>query len=275
MTPAGPLFAHDKAQISDAIGVSQRIQAAKAPPPPLGGPPQVRPYAAPSAYQMPAGAPNPGAPFGAPPMGPPGQPPQPMAGAFGGAQVGLQGQGGGININLGPSGAVQGAGANARAGKFDINAALNNAMQLQQMQARYSPNGPVSASASYDKDRGFGGDVRFQKGPVSAGVGYDKDRGPHADIGMATRFRDGGLAVWTRKEGKNPEGGLNAKGRASLKAQGHDIKPPVSAAQAKKSPKAAARRSSFCARMGGMPGPMTDDNGKPTRKALALRKWDC
>lgn len=84
-----------------------------------------------------------------------------------------------------------------------------------------------------------------------------------------------GGAVWTRKEGQNPEGGLNAKGRASLKAQGHDIKPPVSAKQAKKSPKAAARRKSFCARMSGMEGPMRDEKGRPTRKALALRKWDC
>lgn len=84
-----------------------------------------------------------------------------------------------------------------------------------------------------------------------------------------------GGGAWTRKEGQNPEGGLNAKGRASLKAQGHDIKPPVSAEQAKRSPKAAARRKSFCARMSGMPGPMKDENGKPTRKALSLRKWDC
>jgi len=87
-------------------------------------------------------------------------------------------------------------------------------------------------------------------------------------------YAEGG-GVWTRKEGQNPEGGLNAKGRASLRAQGHDIKPPVSAKQAKKSPKAAGRRKSFCARMSGMPGPMKDDKGKPTRKALALRKWDC
>jgi hypothetical protein len=82
-------------------------------------------------------------------------------------------------------------------------------------------------------------------------------------------------AAWTRKEGQNPEGGLNAKGRASAKAEGHNLKPPVSASQAKKSPKSAARRKSFCARMGGMEGPMKDKNGKPTRKALALRKWDC
>ena len=102
-------------------------------------------------------------------------------------------------------------------------------------------------------------------------------------MGAPARFAKGGLAVkkaegggaWTRKEGQNPEGGLNAKGRASLKAQGQDIKPPVSAKQAKKSPKSAARRKSFCARMGGMEGPMKDDKGRPTRKALALRKWDC
>ncbi len=84
-----------------------------------------------------------------------------------------------------------------------------------------------------------------------------------------------GGGAWTRKEGKNPEGGLNAVGRASLKAQGHDIKPPVSRKQAAKSPTAAARRKSFCARMSGMEGPMKDDKGRPTRKALSLRKWEC
>ena len=81
--------------------------------------------------------------------------------------------------------------------------------------------------------------------------------------------------AWQRKEGKNPKGGLNAKGRASAKKQGMNLKPPVSAGQAKKSPKAAARRKSFCARMSGMPGPMKDEKGRPTRKALSLRKWDC
>jgi hypothetical protein len=107
----------------------------------------------------------------------------------------------------------------------------------------------------------MGSPPRFQKGGSVSG----------ADL--AVKRASGG--AWTRKEGKNPEGGLNAKGRASLKAQGHDIKPPVSAKEAAKSPKAAARRKSFCARMSGMEGPMTDESGKPTRKALALRKWDC
>jgi len=88
---------------------------------------------------------------------------------------------------------------------------------------------------------------------------------------MATK-----TAAWQRKEGKNPAGGLNAKGRASYKKQtGGTLKPPVSAKAAKSSPAKAKRRKSFCARMGGMPGPMKDSKGRPTRKALALKKWDC
>lgn len=78
------------------------------------------------------------------------------------------------------------------------------------------------------------------------------------------------------KKDKNPEGGLSAKGRAKYNnATGSNLKPPVSAKEAKSSPKKAARRKSFCARMGGVKGPMKDEKGKPTRKALALRKWDC
>ena len=86
-------------------------------------------------------------------------------------------------------------------------------------------------------------------------------------------------AAWSRKAGQNSKGGLNAKGRKSYEKEnpGSDLKAPVSAKQAAKSKggKAAKRRKSFCARMGGMPGAMKDDKGKPTRKALALRKWDC
>jgi hypothetical protein len=73
--------------------------------------------------------------------------------------------------------------------------------------------------------------------------------------------------AWARAAGKSPSGGLNDKGRASLKAAGHDIKRPQ--------PEGGARKDSFCARMSGMPGPMTKPNGEPTRKALSLRKWKC
>jgi hypothetical protein len=86
-------------------------------------------------------------------------------------------------------------------------------------------------------------------------------------------------AAWTRKEGKNPEGGLNAKGVASYRAEnpGSKLKTAVTTPPSELKPgsKAAKRRKSFCARMGGMPGPMKDEKGRPTRKALSLRKWNC
>ena len=71
--------------------------------------------------------------------------------------------------------------------------------------------------------------------------------------------------AWQRKAGKNPSGGLNAKGRASAKAQGMNLKAPVRKGDN-------PRRASFLARMGGMPGPEYKD-GKPTRLLLSLRAW--
>lgn len=76
--------------------------------------------------------------------------------------------------------------------------------------------------------------------------------------------------AWTRKEGKAESGGLNAKGRASYNAA-HPDKPGLKAPQ----PEGGSRKKSFCARMSGVPGPMKDEKGKPTRKALALSKWKC
>ena len=78
--------------------------------------------------------------------------------------------------------------------------------------------------------------------------------------------------AWQRKEGKSPKGGLNAKGRASAKREGMNLKPPAPNPKTKKD---AARKKSFCARMGGMPGPMKDEKGRPTRKALSLKRWNC
>lgn len=71
--------------------------------------------------------------------------------------------------------------------------------------------------------------------------------------------------AWQRKEGKSPSGGLNAKGRASAKAEGMNLKAPVKSGDN-------PRRASFLARMGNMPGPM-EKNGSPTRLALALKAW--
>lgn len=86
-------------------------------------------------------------------------------------------------------------------------------------------------------------------------------------------------AAWRRKEGKNKNGGLNAKGVASYRKEhpGSKLQTAVTTKPSKLKPgsKAAKRRKSFCARMSGMEGPLKDKNGKPTRKALALKKWNC
>jgi hypothetical protein len=68
-------------------------------------------------------------------------------------------------------------------------------------------------------------------------------------------------AAWTRKEGKNPKGGLNAKGRA-----GTGMKAPVRSGDN-------PRRASFLARMGNMRGSERDAKGKPTRLLLSLQVW--
>ena len=70
--------------------------------------------------------------------------------------------------------------------------------------------------------------------------------------------------AWTRKEGKNPKGGLNQKGRDSYKKG--TLKPPVKSGDN-------PRRASFLARMGNMKGPERDAKGKPTRLLLSLKAW--
>lgn len=74
-------------------------------------------------------------------------------------------------------------------------------------------------------------------------------------------------SAWQKKSGKNPAGGLNAKGRASYHAEtGGTLKAPVKTGNN-------PRRASFLARMGGMPGPERKPNGEPTRLLLSLQKW--
>jgi hypothetical protein len=82
--------------------------------------------------------------------------------------------------------------------------------------------------------------------------------------------------AWQRKEGQNPEGGLNAKGRASAKKEGHNLKPPVKKAEAAKSPKSAARRKSYCARSAGQAKMFPKAAKDPdSRLNKARRAWDC
>ena len=72
--------------------------------------------------------------------------------------------------------------------------------------------------------------------------------------------------TWQRSEGKNPKGGLNAKGRSSYNQEtGGELKAPVKSGDN-------PRRASFLARMGGMAGAEYKD-GEPTRLLLSLKAW--
>ena len=66
--------------------------------------------------------------------------------------------------------------------------------------------------------------------------------------------------------------GLTSKGAKHFGVKTAVTTPP---SKLKKGSKAAKRRKSFCARMGGMKGPMKDEKGRPTRKAMSLRRWNC
>ena len=113
------------------------------------------------------------------------------------------------------------------------------------------------------------------------GQGYNIDRlglGPagalirkKADGGLSQYAEGGKTAAWQRKEGKNPEGGLNAKGRASYHAEtGGTLKRPQ--------PEGGARRDSFCARMKGMKKKLTSAetaNDPDSRINKSLRAWNC
>lgn len=76
--------------------------------------------------------------------------------------------------------------------------------------------------------------------------------------------------AWQRKEGQSEKGGLNAKGRASAKAQGMNLKPPQ--------PEGGPRRDSFCARMKGMKAKNTSAktaNDPNSRINKSLKAWNC
>jgi hypothetical protein len=113
-----------------------------------------------------------------------------------------------------------------------------------------------------------GGKVKCWTGYVKKGT--KKKSGKTVNNCVKKVMKDGGSTpAWTRKEGKNPTGGLNAKGRASYNRAnpGSNLKAPQ--------PQGGPRKRSFCARMSGVKGPATKPNGEPTRKTLALRKWKC
>jgi len=84
-------------------------------------------------------------------------------------------------------------------------------------------------------------------------------------------FKKGGVSLAVGRGEKLPVSkgaGLTAKGRAKYNAAtGSHLKAPQ--------PQGGPRKRSFCARMSGMPGPMKDEKGRPTRKAASLKRWNC
>lgn len=86
---------------------------------------------------------------------------------------------------------------------------------------------------------------------------------------MATKKKGVSLSVGRGEKLPISEGaGLTAKGRAKYnKETGSNLKAPQ--------PKGGPRKESFCARMSGVPGPMKDEKGNPTRKAASLKRWKC
>ena len=85
---------------------------------------------------------------------------------------------------------------------------------------------------------------------------------------MAPKRKRKGVSLSLGRGEKSRKGGLAAKGRAKYnRATGSNLKAPQ--------PGGGPRKKSFCARFKGMKGPMKKPNGKPTRKALAMRRWKC
>ena len=86
--------------------------------------------------------------------------------------------------------------------------------------------------------------------------------------------RKKGVSLSLKRGEKSKKGGLTAKGRRKYnRATGSNLKEPVT--ESNPTGKRAARRKSFFARMKGVKGPMKDSKGRPTRKALALKRWKC
>ncbi len=108
------------------------------------------------------------------------------------------------------------------------------------------------------------------KGQLNGNAAFGQKNSPDS----SKTASEGG--AWTRAEGKSESGGLNAKGRASLKAQGHDIKAPVTESNPKG--ERAGRQNSFCARMCGMKSVNTGAataKDPDSRINKSLRKWNC
>jgi len=142
------------------------------------------------------------------------------------------------------------------------------------LSARGIRQGFRNAGARFRAGRAASRSRRASMGPASGGFGE------HAEYQRIGAILAEASAAWTRSEGKNPSGGLNAKGVASYRAQnpGSKLKTAVTTkpSKLKKGSKAAKRRKSFCARMKGMrKRQKSSNNTGKDRLSLSLKKWNC
>lgn len=136
-----------------------------------------------------------------------------------------------------------------------------------------------------EEKNGLWANIHAKRKRIKAGSG-EKMRKPgskgaptDADFKSASEEVEIDEAAIDAKGHKSSTGGLTQKGVDAFRREnpGSKLQTAVTTKPSKLDPdsKDAKRRKSFCARMSGVEGPMKDENGKPTRKALALKKWNC
>jgi cytidylate kinase len=123
-------------------------------------------------------------------------------------------------------------------------------------------------------------DLRRHLYPRSANREVNREINKNVSDYFSPKFeyvKQAASAAWQRSEGKNPEGGLNAKGRASYKREtGGTLKAPVTESEPKG--ERAKRQNSFCSRMCGMKSKNTGSKAQSdpdSRINKSLRKWNC
>ena len=128
--------------------------------------------------------------------------------------------------------------------------------------------GGLYANIHAKQKRIAAGSGEHMRKPGSKGAPSAKD---FKDSAKTAKMKKGGVSLAIGRGEKLPVSkgaGLTAKGRAKYNAAtGSHLKAPQ--------PQGGARKRSFCARMSGMPGPMKDEQGRPTRKAASLKRWKC
>jgi len=124
------------------------------------------------------------------------------------------------------------------------------------------------ANINAKKERIKAGSGEKMRKVGSAGAPTAKD---FKDSAKTAKMKEGGVSLAVGRGEKLPTkqgAGLTEAGRKKYNAAtGSNLKAPQ--------PEGGPRKKSFCARMSGMPGPMKDENGKPTRKAASLKRWKC